>query len=132
MTKALKEDSAELENLAGKRQDQILLTDGGQKQLKLDQAHNQAKQVEENVLRLRVVQAEKAIAHEGDKVYSLEKQKLELDTVSSSTFQCVVINDICDSKFNSKYLLSVDFLKIWCRIDNIHDCKCLQSGIHSV
>ncbi|XP_021929436.1 coiled-coil domain-containing protein 39-like isoform X2 [Zootermopsis nevadensis] len=80
LTKALKEDSAELENLAGKRQDQILLTDGGQKQLKLDQAHNQAKQVEENVLRLRVVQAEKAIAHEGDKVYSLEKQKLELDT----------------------------------------------------
>lgn len=101
MTKAFNEDSAELEKLTGKRQDQILLTAGGQKQLKLGNAHNQAKQVEENVLRLRVVQAEKAIALEGDNVYSLEKQKLELDTVSSITFQCTIINDICDSIFNS-------------------------------
>jgi hypothetical protein len=96
LTKALSEDLAELEKLTGKRQDQILLTDGGQKQLKLSKADNQAKQVEENILRLRVAQAEKAIAHEGDKVYSLEKQKLELDTVSFSLFQCSIIIYICD------------------------------------
>jgi len=82
LTKAVSAESAELEKLADKRQNQILLRDGGQKQLKLSKSHNQEKQVEENILRLRVHQAEKAIAHEGDEVYSLEKQKLELDAVS--------------------------------------------------
>jgi len=82
LIKAVSAESAELENVADKRQNQILLRDGGQKQLKLSKSYNQEKQVEENILRLRVHQAEKAIAHEGDKVYSLEKQKLELDAVS--------------------------------------------------
>lgn len=84
MTKALNAGSAELENLVDKRQDKILLTDGGQKQLKLSKVHNQEKQVEENILHLRVAQAERAIAQEGNKVHSLEKQKLELDAVSYS------------------------------------------------
>lgn len=82
LTKAISAYSAELEKLADKRQNQILLRDGGQKQLRLSKSHNQEKQVEENLLRLRVYQAEKAIAHEGDEVYSLEKQKLELEAVS--------------------------------------------------
>jgi hypothetical protein len=84
LAKALNADSAELEKLVHKRQDQILLAEGGQKQLKLRKVHNQEKQVEENILRLRVAQAERAIAREGNKVYSLEKQKLELDAVSYS------------------------------------------------
>lgn len=82
LTKAITADSAELEKLVDKRQNQMLLRDGGQKQLKLSKSHNQEKQVEENILRLRVDQAEKAIDREGDEVYSLEKQKLELDAVS--------------------------------------------------
>jgi hypothetical protein len=84
LMKALSADSAELEKLAQKRQDQILLSDSGQKQLKLGKVHNQEKQMEENILRLRVAQAERGIALEGNKVYSLEKQKLELDAVSYS------------------------------------------------
>ncbi|XP_033609697.1 coiled-coil domain-containing protein 39 isoform X2 [Cryptotermes secundus] len=79
LTKALSAGSAELEKLVDKRQDKILLTDGGQKQLKLNKVHNQEKQVEENILLLRVAQAERAIAQEGNKVHTLEKQKLELD-----------------------------------------------------
>jgi hypothetical protein len=84
LTKALNADAAELEKLVDKRQDQILLIDGGRKQLKLSKIHDQEKQVEENILRLRVAQAERAIAQEGNKVFSLEKQKLELDVVSYS------------------------------------------------
>jgi hypothetical protein len=131
LTKALSGDSAELEKLTAKRQHQILLIDGGQKQLKLSKAHNQTKQVEENVLRLRVAQAEKALAREGDKVYSLEKQKLELDTVSSSTFQYNIINDTCCSVSNSEYLLFADDLKIYRSIDNVCDYKYLHSDIDS-
>jgi hypothetical protein len=82
MAKVIKADDVELEKLADKQQDQVLLTEGGQKQLKLSKDCYQEKQVEENVLRLRVAQAEKVIAQEGDKVYSLEKQKLELEAVS--------------------------------------------------
>ncbi|KAJ9581586.1 hypothetical protein L9F63_023233, partial [Diploptera punctata] len=79
LTKAIDLDSAELEKLKDKQQDQLLLAEGGQKQLKQFKDRNQEKQVEENVLRLRVAQAEKAITQEGNKVFSLEKQKLELE-----------------------------------------------------
>jgi hypothetical protein len=91
LTSAIHSDSAELQKLVDRQQGQILLRDGGQKHLKSSKAHNQEKQVEENILRLRVAQAEKAIAHEGDKVYSLEKQKLELDTVSYSRLHFSVL-----------------------------------------
>jgi hypothetical protein len=84
LTKALDVDSAELKKLVDQRRDKILLADGGQKQLKLSKVHNEEKQVEENILHLRVAQAERAIALEGNKVHSLEKQKLELDAVSYS------------------------------------------------
>lgn len=68
-------DSKELDSLKSKRQDNILLTEGGQKQLKAMRTKNQDKQVDENVLKLRVKQAEKAIDKIGGKVFSLEKQR---------------------------------------------------------
>jgi hypothetical protein len=44
----------------------------------------------------------------------------------------IFINDICDSISYSKYLLFADDLKIYCNINNVHDCKLLQSDINSV
>jgi hypothetical protein len=51
---------------------------------------------------------------------------------SGHLFFNIFINDICDSVFNSKYLLFVNDLKIHCSINNVHDCKLLQSDIDSV
>lgn len=76
LTADIQIDSKELDSLKSKRQDNILLTEGGQKQLKAMRARNQDKQVDENVLKLRVKQAEKAIDKVGGKVFSLEKQRL--------------------------------------------------------
>jgi hypothetical protein len=44
----------------------------------------------------------------------------------------IFINDICDSISCSKYLLFADDLKIYLNINNVHDCKLLQSDINSV
>jgi hypothetical protein len=44
----------------------------------------------------------------------------------------IFINDICDSVSYSKYLLFAGDLKIYRNINNVHDCKLLQSDINSV
>lgn len=43
---------------------------------------NKEKEVTENMLRLRASQLEKALNKTSDAVFSLEKQKIELETVS--------------------------------------------------
>lgn len=75
LTSDLYNDSKELDALKSKRQDNILLTEGGQKQLKAMRVKNQDRQVDENVLKLRVKQSEKAIDKVGGKLFSLEKQR---------------------------------------------------------
>nr|CAD7438248.1 unnamed protein product [Timema bartmani] len=72
-------DTEELARLKSKRQDQMLLMNGGEKQLKVSQCHSQDRQVEENLLKLRVNQASKAISKEGNKVYTLERHRLEME-----------------------------------------------------
>ncbi|KAJ4428183.1 hypothetical protein ANN_24198, partial [Periplaneta americana] len=95
LTKTLARDAAELEKLVNKKEDQVLMTDGGQKQLEIKKAHLQESQVEENILRLRINQAEKAIAREGDMVYSLEKQKLDLESaMKEREVEIVVHKDV--------------------------------------
>ncbi|XP_067014621.2 coiled-coil domain-containing protein 39 [Anabrus simplex] len=79
LSTALDADSAELKRLESRRQDQMLLVDGGQKQLENSRRINLERQVEENVLKLRVKQLEQAMTKEGDHVYTLEKQRLELE-----------------------------------------------------
>jgi hypothetical protein len=44
----------------------------------------------------------------------------------------ICINYICDSVSYYKYLLFADNLKIYRNINNVHDCKLLQSDINSV
>ncbi|CAG2053558.1 unnamed protein product [Timema podura] len=79
MSSGLASDTEELARLKSKRQDQMLLMNGGEKQLKVSQCQSQDRQVEENLLKLRVNQASKAISKEGDKVYTLERHRLEME-----------------------------------------------------
>ena len=71
----LQGDSKEQDYLKNKRQENVLFVECGQKQLKALRAQNQNKQVDINLLKLRVKQAEKAIDKVGGKVFCLEKQK---------------------------------------------------------
>ncbi|GJQ67331.1 hypothetical protein Trydic_g8230 [Trypoxylus dichotomus] len=77
---AISADAELIESLRGKLQDQILLFEGGVKQAAAAKLKSQQKQVEENVLRLKVSQLGKAISKEDDHIYDLQKFRLELET----------------------------------------------------
>lgn len=75
-------DEVQLKLLRNKKQDQMLLMEGGEKQLKLVRIRNEEGQVNENILRLRICQAEQTISNIDNKVYNLEKYKLQIQAVS--------------------------------------------------
>ena len=75
-------NNEQLERLRNKKQELILLTEGGEKQLKLIQNFNEEKQVEESLLRLKVNQAEKLMSNIDGKVYNLERYRLQIEAVS--------------------------------------------------
>ncbi|XP_011065438.1 PREDICTED: coiled-coil domain-containing protein 39-like [Acromyrmex echinatior] len=72
-------ENDELERLRSKKQDLLLLLDGGEKRLKIAQSRNEEKQVEENIIRLQVLQLERMTSNVSDKVYDLEKYRLHLE-----------------------------------------------------
>lgn len=78
---AIATDTKLIETLRSKLQDQILSFEGGVKQAAAAKLKSQEKQVEENVLRLKVSQLEKAITKENDNIYDLQKFRIELETV---------------------------------------------------
>lgn len=75
LTMDLQGDAKEQNYLKNKRQDNLLLAECGHKQLKALKIQNQDKQVDINLLKLRVKQAEKAIDKVGGRVFCLEKQR---------------------------------------------------------
>ncbi|KYN38536.1 Coiled-coil domain-containing protein 39 [Trachymyrmex septentrionalis] len=75
-------ENDELERLRSKKQDLLLLLDGGEKRLKIAESRNEEKQVEENIIRLQVLQLKRMTSNVSDKVYDLEKYRLHLEAVS--------------------------------------------------
>ncbi|KAG7209572.1 hypothetical protein KM043_015649 [Ampulex compressa] len=78
ISNSLTNDNNELQCLKNKKQDLVLLMEGGEKQLKAAQSHNEDKQVEESLLRLKVSQIENIMSTVGNDVYNLEKYQLQL------------------------------------------------------
>ncbi|XP_044008258.1 coiled-coil domain-containing protein 39 [Aphidius gifuensis] len=75
----LNNDNEELLILKNKKQNLSSLIEGGEKQLKIYQNLNEEKQVAENILLLRVTQAEKMMKNIGNKLYNLELYRLQID-----------------------------------------------------
>lgn len=73
-----------LEIARGKLQDQVLLFEGGLKQAAVAKHRSQEKQVEENVLKLKTDQFDKAIKNQNRKLYTLQLYRVDLDFVSFS------------------------------------------------
>ena len=82
VTNSLSNDADQLERLRNRKRDLCLSMEGGEKQLKTIQSQNEERQVEESILGLRVSQAERLLASIGDKVYSLDKYRLQIEAVS--------------------------------------------------
>ena len=93
MSNCLSNENDELERLRSKKQDLLLLLDGGEKRLKTAQSRNEEKQVEENIMRLRVSQLERMTLNVSDKVYDLEKYRLHLEAVSYFPITLEFINE---------------------------------------
>ncbi|XP_025157961.1 coiled-coil domain-containing protein 39 isoform X2 [Harpegnathos saltator] len=79
ISNCLTNENDEIERLRSKKQDLLLLLDGGEKRLKVAQSRNEERQVEENIMRLRVSQLERMTSNVSDKVYNLEKYRLHLE-----------------------------------------------------
>lgn len=75
-------DDEQLAILKNKLQDQLLRFEKGRKHTNLAKQRTQEKQVEENLLRLRVSQIQKARDKEDKNIYNLQKMRLELEAVS--------------------------------------------------
>lgn len=82
ISNSLASENDEVERLSNKKQDLLLLLDGGEKRLKVAQSRNEERQVEESIMRLRVSQLERMTSNVSDKVYNLEKYRLHLEAVS--------------------------------------------------
>ncbi|XP_011637174.1 coiled-coil domain-containing protein 39 [Pogonomyrmex barbatus] len=79
VSNSLSSENDELERLRSKKQDLLLLLDGGEKRLKIAQSRSEERQVEESIMRLRVSQLERMTSNVSDKVYDLEKYRLHLE-----------------------------------------------------
>ncbi|RZC32695.1 coiled-coil domain-containing protein 39 [Asbolus verrucosus] len=79
LTTAIVNDQSQLSVLKDKLQHQSLSYEGGQKQLCALKNDIQEKQVEENMLRLRVKELTKAMKKEEKSIYTLQKFKLTLE-----------------------------------------------------
>lgn len=80
LTSEFASDEERLKNLQNKVQDQLIIFENGSKQMKAAKTHTQEKQVEENVLRLRVHQLEKIVKKEDKHIYNSQKYRLDLET----------------------------------------------------
>lgn len=82
LTSSLSSDNVHLHVIKGKLQDQVLLFEGGIKQAAAAKQRSQEKQVDENVLKLKIDQFEKSIKNQNSKLYNLQRFRLDLDCVS--------------------------------------------------
>lgn len=85
LTTVIQADQDHLSRLQNQLDDQTLLHEGGTKQSQLKKQSAQQRQVDENLLRLRTHQLENVMRHEEQSIYSLQRFRTELDTVSSET-----------------------------------------------
>lgn len=80
LTSEYTSDQEHLNYLQNKIQDQLAIFENGSKQLKSTKIQSQEKQVEQNILKLRVHQLEKAVNKEEKNIYNSQKFRLDLET----------------------------------------------------
>lgn len=92
MGNILEEDAVTLRKLTENRQERIYLVEGANKELAALQQKNKQLQVQHNMLKLKVEQIQKTLAKEDTSVISLERQKLELETVNNLSYSIYHFN----------------------------------------
>uniref|UniRef100_A0A182RF36 Coiled-coil domain-containing protein 39 n=1 Tax=Anopheles funestus TaxID=62324 RepID=A0A182RF36_ANOFN len=74
------QDAAEIERMTGKWKEKTLLVEGGEKKVRHCKADNQERLVEKSLLKMRIKQMERQLDSQSDKMYTLERHRMELET----------------------------------------------------
>ncbi|XP_052869033.1 coiled-coil domain-containing protein 39 [Anopheles cruzii] len=77
------QDAAEIERMTGKWKEKTLIVEGGEKKVRQGTAENQERLVEKSLLKMRIKQMERRLEHQGDKMYTLERHRMELEAAIS-------------------------------------------------
>lgn len=85
LTTAITNDEEKLAVLSNKLQNEKLDYEGGLKQVAAAKVAAQEKQVEENILILRLKQFDQCMKKEENEIYNLQKMKLNLEQVRFSS-----------------------------------------------
>uniref|UniRef100_A0A182YBF2 Coiled-coil domain-containing protein 39 n=1 Tax=Anopheles stephensi TaxID=30069 RepID=A0A182YBF2_ANOST len=73
------QDAAEIERMTGKWKEKTLLVEGGEKKVRQCKADNQDRLVEKSLLKMRIKQMERQLDSQSDKMYTLERHRMELE-----------------------------------------------------
>ncbi|XP_058057947.1 coiled-coil domain-containing protein 39 [Anopheles bellator] len=77
------QDAAEIERMTGKWKEKTLIVEGGEKKVRQGTAENQERLVEKSLLKMRIKQMERRLENQGDKMYTLERHRMELEAAIS-------------------------------------------------
>uniref|UniRef100_A0A182QA91 Coiled-coil domain-containing protein 39 n=1 Tax=Anopheles farauti TaxID=69004 RepID=A0A182QA91_9DIPT len=73
------QDAAEIERMTGKWKEKTLIVEGGEKKVRQCTAENQERLVEKSLLKMRIKQMERQLENQNDKMYTLERHRMELE-----------------------------------------------------
>uniref|UniRef100_A0A182NQL3 Coiled-coil domain-containing protein 39 n=1 Tax=Anopheles dirus TaxID=7168 RepID=A0A182NQL3_9DIPT len=73
------QDATEIERMTGKWKEKTLIVEGGEKKVRQCTAENQERLVEKSLLKMRIKQMERQLENQSDKMYTLERHRMELE-----------------------------------------------------
>ncbi|XP_021711610.1 coiled-coil domain-containing protein 39 [Aedes aegypti] len=74
------QDCIEIDRMIGKLKEKSLMVEGGEKKLRQCTTENQERLVEKSLLKMRINQMEMLVDKQNDKMYTLERHRMELET----------------------------------------------------
>ncbi|XP_029724791.2 coiled-coil domain-containing protein 39 [Aedes albopictus] len=74
------QDCVEIERMIGKLKEKSLMVEGGEKKMRQCTTENQERLVEKSLLKMRINQMEMLVNKQNDKMYTLERHRMELET----------------------------------------------------
>ncbi|XP_053690796.1 coiled-coil domain-containing protein 39 [Sabethes cyaneus] len=74
------QDGADIERMTGKLKEKLLIVEGGEKKLRQVTTENQERLVEKSLLKMRINQMESRVDKQNNKMYTLERHRVELET----------------------------------------------------
>ncbi|XP_058117768.1 coiled-coil domain-containing protein 39 [Anopheles ziemanni] len=77
------QDAAEIERMTGKWKEKTLIVEGGEKKVRQCTIENQERLVEKSLLKMRIKQMERQLENQSDKMYTLERHRMELEAAIS-------------------------------------------------